>query len=133
MKLCHKGTENVWIMGSRSENLFWIPASAAFARVVNCNDIKTLKVKCKYILANCKPILHNLSRALRRNSLDWTFLDIGDLQMINEYLKLANQSGSENWRWKLFRYCVVTANLHAGKWQERTFVTANISSREKML
>lgn len=26
------------------------------------------------------------------------FLDIGDLQMINEYLKLAYQSGSENWR-----------------------------------
>ena len=58
------------------------------------------------------------------------FLDIGDLQMINKYLKLAYQSGSENWRQKSFRYCVVTANL---KWQERTFVTANISSREKML
>ena len=26
------------------------------------------------------------------------FLDLGDLQMINEYLKLAYQSGSENWR-----------------------------------
>ena len=58
------------------------------------------------------------------------FLDIGDLQMINKYLKLAYQSGSENWRQKSFRYCVVIANL---KWQERTFVTANISSREKML
>ena len=26
------------------------------------------------------------------------FFDIGDLQMISNYLKLAYQSGSENWR-----------------------------------